>query len=261
MATAVFMVTWFLFTVLMSVFVKGGFYILLWLFLAPIPAILIVVLFIVANIFILKNKSYDHHYRYYFTRSVAHLVNQFITNIEVEAVGLENVPDEGPVVGFANHKSYIDPFIIVTAIKRPNSFTPKEGLYKIPILRTWIEQMGSMKVSRTDDRETLREMRTAVKRIEEGFFLTVFPEGGRRDRNTDKMVTLLPGAFKLAQKSEATILMMSISRNSKVAVNAPFRKTKVRVTFHKPLKYDDYKDLKTQEIAPIVLTTINSILK
>src|SRR5690554_118061 len=146
MATAVFMGTWFLFTLLMSLFVKGGFYILLWLFLAPIPAVLVVVSFIVANIFILKNKSYDHHYRYYFTRSVAYLVNQFITNISVKVIGAENIPASGPVVGFANHKSYIDPFIIVTAVKRPSSFTPKEGIYKIPILRTWVEQMGSMRV-------------------------------------------------------------------------------------------------------------------
>lgn len=260
MATAIFMVTWLLFIIVFQSFVLGGWFILLWIFIAPLISSLVMVLFVALNVLLLRKRPYDDKYRYYFTRSVAHLVNVFITNIEIKAVGLENIPEDGPLVGFANHKSYIDPFIVVSAITRPNSFTPKEGLYKIPILKQWIVQLGSMKVSRTDNRETLKEMRQAIKRIEAGYFLSVFPEGGRRDRNTDKIINFLPGAFKMAEKSEADILPISIRGNSVIGSNSPFRKTKVTIIFHPVIKYVDYQNLKTSEIGKIVQEQINSVL-
>lgn len=260
MTIFIMLFTWILFTILMSALVLGGFYIILWFLIGPLVGLFVVILFIIINILLLRNRRFDNPYRSYFNRSVARLANRILINIKVEVVNEHLIPSEGAVVAYANHKSYIDPFVIASVVKRPNAYTPKDGLYKIPIIKTWITQIGCMKVVRGDDRATLREMLEAIKRLEQGFFMTVFPEGGRRNVDSDLVEHVLPGAFKLAQKSKSTILPMTIVGNSMVRHNAPFRRTHIKLIIHEPITYDEYKDLKSQDIANRVTDTINKPL-
>ena len=48
----------------------------------------------------------------------------------LEINGGENIPKEGPLIFCGNHRSYIDPPLIVTTAKRDIKFLAKEELYK-----------------------------------------------------------------------------------------------------------------------------------
>ena len=52
----------------------------------------------------------------------------------VKIMGKENVPLEGPVIFCGNHRTYLDPPLIVCTAKREIRFLDKEELAKNPFL-------------------------------------------------------------------------------------------------------------------------------
>ena len=47
----------------------------------------------------------------------------------VDIKGLENIPKEGPLIFCGNHRSYLDPPLMVCTAKRDMKFLAKEELY------------------------------------------------------------------------------------------------------------------------------------
>ena len=44
-------------------------------------------------------------------------------------IGREHVPESGPVIFAANHRSFLDPFVIATIARRPMYYVAKEELF------------------------------------------------------------------------------------------------------------------------------------
>jgi 1-acyl-sn-glycerol-3-phosphate acyltransferase len=68
----------------------------------------------------------------------------------------------------------------------------------------------------------------AIKVVKSGMAMAIFPEGGIKDRDDEKMVAMRAGAYSVAMKAEADLLPVSISGTSLVKYRAPFRSTKIR---------------------------------
>ena len=52
-----------------------------------------------------------------------------------EVKGLENIPKEGPLIFCGNHRTYLDPPLMVATGKREMRFLAKEELTKNPFLK------------------------------------------------------------------------------------------------------------------------------
>lgn len=258
MMSLIFLLTWALFTSLMSLFVLSGYYIILWFFLGYIAGMFGVILATIAHIYLLQKLPLMSRYKYYGWQSLARFLSTFIFNISIKVVGKENVPKDGKLVVYTNHKSYLDPVIAIQTVNRPMAFTPKSSLYKIPILKDGMIQMHCMPIYRDDTRKTAKALVQTIKHIEAGFSMVVFPEGGRKNRDQDNVVATRAGAFQIAVKPKATILPMTIIGNSEIQHRAPFRRTKIKVIIHEPLTYEAYEGKSTAEIGNIVMDMINS---
>lgn len=98
----------------------------------------------------------------------------------VRASGLENIPEEGPVLLAANHVSFVDPLIIGGMVRRPVRFVMHHGIYRTPLLR-WVFDAGKAIPigSQKTHPEVLAE---AWERIDaelaDGSPVGIFPEGG-----------------------------------------------------------------------------------
>src|SRR5690554_1468060 len=257
MFTSLFFISWILFSSLMSIYVLSNYWIILWIFLGYFVGITTVILVLIIHIYSFKFTSLMNKYKYYVFQSTAYFLSVYIFNLKIKIVGMENVPKDGKLVVYTNHKSYLDPVIAIQAINRPMSFTPKSTLYKIPILKDAMKQMHCMPVYRDDNRKTAKALVQTIKNIEQGFSMVVFPEGGRKNRDQDNIVATRTGAFQIAVKPKATILPMTIIGNSEIQHRAPFRRTKIDVIIHQPILYEDYQALKTSEIGDMVMEVIN----
>ncbi|MCU0312845.1 MAG: 1-acyl-sn-glycerol-3-phosphate acyltransferase [Solirubrobacteraceae bacterium] len=97
-------------------------------------------------------------------------------------IGREHLPKDGPLILAANHRSFLDPFVIGAMVDRPIYFVAKKELFTKPglygRLASWfISSLGAFPIDRgTGDADS---MRTAREILERGDAVMIFPEGTR----------------------------------------------------------------------------------
>ena len=95
-------------------------------------------------------------------------------------VGLENLPEGGALL-CANHASGWDPFVIAIALPVDSRLTimAKDSLFRIPVVGFLLRKAGIFPVKRGES--DLAAMKTAIRALNDGNRLLVFPEGTRVD--------------------------------------------------------------------------------
>jgi len=98
--------------------------------------------------------------------------------LDVDHVGLENVPPQGPVVLAANHLAFIDSLLVMYSLDRPVAFLGKAEYLDHPIARRLFPMTGMVPLDRTG-----RRSRVTLDRVNEilqsGGVVGVHPEGTR----------------------------------------------------------------------------------
>lgn len=177
--------------------------------------------------------------------------------IKIDVVGKENIPD-APFVVYGNHKSMMDPVMVYYVYHKIISAVGKKTLEKVGFLRRLMKYMGAVAIDRENDREAMKAMIDGIKRMKEtkmGYI--IFPEGGIKTRETEEMIEIKPGAYKLAMKGEANISPVSIIGSSKMATRKKFRTFRVKIIIHKPITPNEYKNMNTQELGEKVFEIVN----
>ncbi len=92
-------------------------------------------------------------------------------------IGREHIPSEGPVIVAANHRSFLDPFVIATMARRPMYYVAKEELFRGRI-RSWVlNSLGAFPVDRGAADSDMIETAKAI--LGRGDIVLIFPEGTR----------------------------------------------------------------------------------
>jgi 1-acyl-sn-glycerol-3-phosphate acyltransferase len=215
-----------------------------WLYLIVLPTI--------------KRMNPNNKLKIFYTIHILKMVN-FLSGAKVKVEGRENLTKETKVLYVANHKSMVDPCLIYQALKSKGpTAASKSELWNIKLLVPFLESFRVIKINRGSDREAAKSIVEGIKYIKDGNGVIIFPEGGIKTREVEQMVSIKPGAYKLAVKSEAVIQPMVIIGSSKISQRkffSPFVNVTIRIL--PPLTYDDYKDLNTHEIAYKVLNMVN----
>ncbi len=105
------------------------------------------------------------------------LVPFFLVYFRLDRIGREHVPSSGPVLLAANHRSFLDPFVIGTLTRRPVYYMAKRELFE----RSWqawiLGRLGAFPIDRGAGDE--HAMSTARSILERGDCVVIFPEGTR----------------------------------------------------------------------------------
>lgn len=190
---------------------------------------------------------------------------------DLEVVGVENVPDWGPLLVVSNHLHNLDPIIEYYSFPRPLHFMGKKELFKYPIVRQIAELSGGFPVDRGKvDREAIRQ---AEDRILRGIPLGIYPEGGRSP--TGALVEAKAGAGLLALKTGAPIIPMAITGSERLPLNgskgqAQARSerpepeyTGVRIVYGQPFvihREQDGRRIRSDEATDILMLEIARLL-
>lgn len=63
-------------------------------------------------------------------------------------IGREHIPQEGPVILAANHRSFLDPFVIGTCLRRPVYYVAKQELFRQRLTGWILGSLGAFPVAR-----------------------------------------------------------------------------------------------------------------
>jgi 1-acyl-sn-glycerol-3-phosphate acyltransferase len=229
----------------------------LWILVSYLLSFVSVVVIYLLQFPLVLSLSATHPYKAYLMRSIASLINHFFLRLKVIASGLENIPKEGKLVIYANHKSYSDGFALLEVISRPFAFTPKSSVMKVPILSHWLKSYEVFPINRKSVKETAVHLEKAIDSVKRGIAISIFPEGTIQYRSEPFVTQMKPGAFKLALRAQADIAIVRFDGDQLTKHRTPFRSTIRYITVLPVLKYEEYKELSTPEIAALVMDRIN----
>ncbi len=154
-----------------------------------------------------------------------------------EIIGLENVPQNEPLIICGNHRTYLDPPLIVATAKRDMRFLAKEELYKNKFLAALGWVFEAIPVKR--DEKDVTAIKESLKALKNGQCIALFPEGTRN--GLEKGQKAKDGVAFFAIRSEAKVLPCGIKGGDK-------NNRKVTIKYGKPLDFSKYKGTKDKEI-------------
>ncbi len=155
---------------------------------------------------------------YGFARGLIAAVLRVLFRIRIE--GKENIPKEGVCLVCANHKSNLDPPLLGVCLPFQVRFMAKEELFRNKAFGALIGALGAFPIKR--GKSDVGALRGAMKMLQNGECLAVFPEGGRS--HGDSMRKGKQGAALIAAKAGVNILPVGIDGKYR-----PFHKITVRI--------------------------------
>ena len=201
--------------------------------------------------------TYEEKYKH-----IQYILKQAVTtgNIDFLVYGQENIPEKDGMLICGNHQGMFDVLAIVAAFDKPLAAVLKKELAEIPFLKQIVSCTHSYPMDREDVRQSMKVITGVTKEIAEGRNFLIFPEG-TRSRNGNHMLEFHGGTFKCATKSKCTILPFALIDSFKVLDNNGVEPVAVQLHYLEPIPYEEYKDMKTTEIAAMVHDRIENKLK
>lgn len=130
-------------------------------------------------------------------------------------IGRENIPETGGVILAGNHRHIFDPCMPIISTKRPVHYMAKKELLS-GIFGWFFKLVGCISVDRGHDNTLAKN--EAIKVLEEGKVLGIFPEGTRNKTN-DILLPFKYGAVSMSKKTNAYIVPFAITGKYKLFNN------------------------------------------
>lgn len=184
-----------------------------------------------------------------------------ICGTEIIVKGEENVITDVPVLYISNHRSYFD--IVIGYSRCPNvtGFIAKDTIKKIPILSIWMERLYCLFLDRSNTRDGLRVIMTAIDYIKRGISIYVCPEGTRS--RTGEMAPFKEGTFKIATKTGCPIIPVAFSNTDDIfEKHSPLiKKTRVVIHYGEPIYPDSLEGDEKKHIGAYTQQAIARMLE
>jgi glycerol-3-phosphate dehydrogenase (NAD(P)+) len=148
-------------------------------------------------------------------------------------VGGEHIPASGPAIVASNHRSFLDPFVIATAARRPMYYVAKKELFA-KRWQAWIlNSLGAFPVDRgagdSDAMSTAREI------LERGDIVLIFPEGTRV--RPGPLGPPRRGVGRLALQTGAPVVPVAVIGTEAIRKRWRIRPHRVTIRYGRPLTF------------------------
>ena len=180
-------------------------------------------------------------------------------NVELEVIGLENIPKEPGFMLYGNHQGMFDVVAIAHTCQPPLGIVYKKELKEVPLLKQILTCTKSFAMDREDVRQSLTVIQAVTREVQSGRNYVVFPEG-TRSRTGNTMGEFHGGSFRCAVKAKCPVVPMAFIDCFKVLDQKGSKPVKVQLHYLTPILYEEYKDLKPAELAELVKGRIQACI-
>ncbi len=172
-------------------------------------------------------------------------------NVKIEVSGIENIPNENGFMFFPNHQGLYDVLAILEACPKPFSVVAKKEIKNIQFLKQVFACMNAYMLDRENVRQAMQVILDVAKEVKQGKNYLIFAEG-TRSKNENNIGEFKGGSFKAATMAKCPIVPIALIDSFKPFDTNTISKVTVQVHFLTPLYYEEYKEMKTTEIAEII---------
>ena len=180
-------------------------------------------------------------------------------NVTIDIHGQENIPEQNGFMFFPNHQGLYDVLAIVDACPVPFSVVAKKEVENVPFLKQVFACMKAYMIDRNDIRQSMEVIGSVTKEVVSGRNYLIFAEG-TRSKNGNKLLEFKGGSFKSATKAKCPIVPIALIDSFRPFDTNSITPVTVQVHFLKPMEYEEYKDMKTPEIAKEVKRRIEEVI-
>jgi len=173
----------------------------------------------------------------------------FLVYFRLQRIGREHLPASGPLLLASNHRSFLDPFVIGSLVRRPVYYMAKRELFE-PRWQAWVlNALGAFPVDRgAGDGDA---MATARAILERGDCVVVFPEGTRIRKGP--LGPPRRGIGRLALETGAPVAPVAVFGTEEVRRGWRIRPRKVRLRVGRPMLFPT-----TRECSPTLATSVTA---
>lgn len=171
-----------------------------------------------------------------------------LLRIRIKTTGTDMLP-KGRFLLVSNHRSNFDPILTWHVFKKHSmAFVSKKENFQIPVFGRIIRRCCFMAIDRENPRNAIKTVQQAADLIKsDEASVGIYPEGTR-----SKECVLLPfhaSVFKIAQKAEVPIVVITVDGTENIHKNTPFHKTVVKVDVLRVITLEEIKGKRTVAIS------------
>jgi 1-acyl-sn-glycerol-3-phosphate acyltransferase len=186
---------------------------------------------------------------YRVVRRLIHVLSYGWIRLRVE--GKKNVPKRGPFILLVNHESFLDPLLVHAVCPRLLFSMTKSTQFAKPFMRWLVIRLGGCGFPTRRYRVDPQTVRVALRFLDEGRGVGIFPEG---ERSWDgRLQPLRLGTIRLVLKAGVPVILCGVTGAYDVWPrwgnfrwwHFGFRRPPVTVRFREPFdfgKHDDRAD-------------------
>ncbi|MCL2873390.1 MAG: 1-acyl-sn-glycerol-3-phosphate acyltransferase [Defluviitaleaceae bacterium] len=159
-----------------------------------------------------------------------------------KSYGIENIPEDGPIIICANHIHGLDCVPVAITNKRTINFIAKKELFKYRFFNWLFTKLNAIPVDRNS--ADMKAYKETLKRLKDGKAICIFAQGAR----------VLEIDTKAAKQGVALFALMSGAAVVPALITGKYRPFgKLTIRYGLPITLDEYKDVrvKTEVLAEI----------
>lgn len=180
-------------------------------------------------------------------------------NVDLQVTGLENLPRDKGFMLYGNHQGLFDVMAIAATCPVPLGAVYKKELRQVPFLKQIYACTNSFAMDREDVRQSLTVIQAVTKQVLAGRSYVIFPEG-TRSRKGNEMLEFHAGSFRCALKAKCPVVPMAFIDSFRVLDQKGSAPVKVQLHYLEPITYEQYKDMKTAQLAQLVKSRIQKAI-
>lgn len=186
----------------------------------------------------------------------------FFPKIETE----EEIIKGKSYIFVSNHTSMTDIMLMLSVVKNPFVFVGKKELTKIPLFGFFYKRTCIL-VDRKSSKSRMEVFESAQKRLNQGFSICIFPEGGVPDDESIVLSEFKDGAFRLAIDHQIPIVPITFADNKKRFSYTFFSgcpgemRVKIHHFFDTKKATSDYKKTLKSSVREVILKQLEAFNK
>ena len=165
-----------------------------------------------------------------------------LVGVNIEVRGREHLSGGRNYIFMSNHASNLDPPVLIPVIPGRCSVLVKKELFRVPVLGTGMRLARLVPVDRGDQEAAIESVRAAIKVVQQGLHMVIYPEGTRT--SDGRPLPFKKGPFHLAMDSGVPVIPVTIlgTYESWPKTRFALRPGTVTVIFHPPIDPHAYSD-------------------